>query len=80
MHPLAEPQAVAILLQNHQGWVHVYADGSSRWSPAPPDPNNYWDPGDVPEPIACQRRSYQQARAAFTGALKRLRARGVQVG
>lgn len=80
MHPLAEAEAVALLLQHPQGWVHVFSDGSSRWAPAPPDPSHYWDPGDVPEPIACQRQSYRQARTAFSIALKRMRARGVQVG
>ena len=80
MHPLAEADAVALLLQHDSGWVHVYADGSSRWSSARPDPARYWDAGDVPESIVCQRRSYGQARTAFTQALKRLRARGVQIG
>lgn len=80
MNPLAEPQAVALLLQHPDGWVHVYADGSSRWAPAPPNPGQFWDPTDVPEPIPCQRRSYNQARLAFANALKRLRNRGVPVG
>lgn len=80
MHPLAEPQAVALLLQNPEGWVHVYADGSSRWSPAPPNPRLYWDASDVPEPIPCRGHSYNQARLAFANALKRLRNRGVPVG
>lgn len=79
MQPMAaEANAVALLLEHPQGWVHVFADGSSRWAPTPPDPNLYWDPGDVPEPIQCQRRSYRQARTAFSAAVKRLRARGVQ--
>jgi hypothetical protein len=80
MNPLAESEAVALLLQHAAGWVHVYADGSSRWSTAKPDPSKYWDPSDVPESIACERRSYGQARLAFSQALKRLRARGIQVG
>lgn len=80
MDPLAEPRAVALLLEHPTGWVHVYSDGSSRWALAPPEPSHYWDPRDVPEPIACQRRSYHQARTAFSNALKRLRKRGIAVG
>lgn len=80
MHPLAEAQAVALMLQHSTGWIHVFCDGSSRWSTAPPDATSYWDPGDVPEPVVCQRRTYQQARGAFSAALKRLRARGIPVG
>jgi hypothetical protein len=80
MNPLAEPKAVALLLQHATGWVHVFCDGSSRWSPDPPDGSHYWDAGDVPEAIPCQRRSYQQARAVFSASLKRMRARGVAVG
>jgi len=80
MNPLAEPQAVALLLQHSTGFVYVYTDGSSLWSATPPDATTYWDPGDVPETVACQRRTYQQARSAFSLAIKRLRARGLQVG
>ncbi len=80
MDPLAEAQAVALLLQHPEGWVHVFADGSSRWAAGPPDPTHYWDAGDVPEPIPCARRSYRQARTAFSVAIKRMRARGVHVG
>ena len=80
MNPLAEPEAVALLLKHTSGFVHVYTDGSSVWSPDPPNASGYWDPGDVPESVACQRRTYQQARVAFSLALKRLRARGLQLG
>lgn len=80
MDPLAEARAVTLLLQNPNGWVHIFCDGSSRWSPAPPDAASYWDPGDVPEPVVCERRTYHQARGAFSAALKRLRARGIRVG
>jgi hypothetical protein len=81
MHPLAEAQAVALLLEHPTaGWVHVFCDGSSLWSASPPNPAQFWDPGDVPESIACQRRSYHQARTAFAAAIKRLRGRGIPVG
>jgi hypothetical protein len=80
MNPLAEAHAVALLLQHPEGWVHVYCDGSSRWAAAPPNPAHYWDAGDVPEPIVCERRSYHQARTAFSTAVKRMRARGIHVG
>lgn len=80
MNPLAEPEAVALLLQHQNGYVHVFCDGSSRWSTERPNPTHYWDPGDVPETIPCQRRSYSQARVAFSVAIKKLRNRGVSVG
>ena len=80
MNPLAEPQAVASLLNHPDGWVHVFSDGSSRWAATPADPKQYWDPQDVPESIACPGRNYHVARIAFSTALKRLRARGVLVG
>jgi len=80
MDPLAEPNAVALLLQHPSGWVLVYGDGSSRWGNDPPAASIFWDPADVPEPIPCAPRSYQQARTAFAHALKRLRNRGVHVG
>ena len=79
MHPLAEAQAVALLLQHPTGWIHVFCDGSSRWSTAPPDATSYWDPSDVPEPVVCQRRTYQQPAvgAAEDGQLVRRRGAGV---
>lgn len=79
MDPLAEPRAVALLLEHSQGWVHIFADGSSLWDRHEPDSGRYWDPADVPEAIRCQRRTYQQARGAYAGAIKRLRARGLTV-
>jgi hypothetical protein len=79
MDLLAEPRAVALLLEHKKGWVHVFSDGSSLWSDALPDPGRYWDPADVPEAIVCQKRTYEQARGAFAGAVRRLRARGITV-
>jgi len=64
MHPLAEAQAVALLLENPTGYVHVYCDGSSRWATTPPDPTSYWDMGDVPEPVVCHvREAHDEALA-----------------
>lgn len=77
MNPLAEAEAVALLLQHQHGWVHVYADGSSNWSPHPPRPADWPFAEDCPEAVPVQRYSYPQARMLYRGAVKRLRARGV---
>lgn len=78
MNPLSEARAVALMLQYTNGFVHVYADGSANWSPDPPDVKAWPFPEDVPEGIGLVRRlGYQQARAEYRNALKRLRHRGV---
>lgn len=77
MNPLAEAEAVALLLEHQSGWVHIYADGSSHWSPQPPRPSDWAFAEDCPEAVPVKRYSYAQARLLYRGAVRRLRARGV---
>lgn len=73
-----EAQTVALLMEQHRGHVHVFADGSALWSPAPPDPAIYPFPDDCPVSIPCTPRSYGAARIAYKQALKALRLRGIR--
>jgi hypothetical protein len=77
MDPLAEARAVALMLQNRNGFVHVYSDGSANWSTVAPDPGAWPFPEDCPEAISVRKLTYRQARNEFRNAIKRLRTRGV---
>jgi hypothetical protein len=77
MNPLSEAQAVALLLENRFGFVHIYADGSANWSPDAPVPANWPFAEDCPEGVPVTRRNYTQARTVFRHAVQKLRRRGV---
>lgn len=77
MNTLSEAEAVALLLEHRDGYVHVYADGSANWSPKPPSSSDWPFAEDCPEALPVRKYSYPQARLLYRGAIKRLRARGV---
>lgn len=77
MNPLAEAEAVALILEHQDGWAHVYADGSANWASRPPDPGRWPFPDDCPEAVPLRRYRYHEAKALYRAAVRKLRARGV---
>lgn len=73
-----EAHTVALIMERREGHVHVFADGSGRWAPQPPDPRVYPFPDDCPVSIPCAPRSYGAARTAYRQAVKALRLRGIR--